>query len=286
MNLIGRRQFIHRSATVLAGLPLLSSVVDLHRYEASRKWGIILNTVRHDMEADYQSTLQQLAEMGYQYIEGGAYGESPQAYLEYVTSLGLSPIIGGSSMGNLLDKEALEAQIKVSHQLGQQYVTCYWPWTSDAKKLTKDECLEAAERLNAIGKQFKSEGIHFTWHNHDKEFVTIEDRTAFDWLLQHTDPDWVNVQMDLYWVRKADHDPIALFQRYPGRTKLLHVKDMTATKKRDITCVGAGQIDFAAIFEHWEAAGVEYATVEHERTKEGEGIPCAQVSIDHLKQLG
>ncbi len=280
---ISRRNFLKNSALGTLALPLLPEILPSSFSHIDQKWGIILNTVRHEMEEDYQACLERLVDMGYTYIEGGVYGESTAAYGKYLKGLGLVPLLAGSSMANL--QKNMFSFIRDAHTLEHPFLTCYWPWLSDAKNLTYDECMLTAERLNEMGKLFKKEGLRFTWHNHDKEFAPVGEKTAFDLLMENTDQDWVGVQMDLYWVHKGNHDPIDLFKKYPGRFDLVHVKDMDTSAEQAITCVGAGKIDFQEIFSHAELAGIQYATVEHERTEKGEGIPCAQSSIDHLKQI-
>lgn len=275
---MNRRQFIRTHTALLGGLAIgASTIPSLAR---RRRWGIILNTVRHDMEVDYRATLTELAAMGYRYLEGGVYGDDPVAYRRFVRRLGLRPVISGGSMGVL--QQDLDEYIRTAHQLGQRFITCYWPWLSDARNLTETECLETADRLNVIGRRLHREGLGFTWHNHDKEFATIGDRTALDLLLERTDPAWVNLQMDLYWVHKAGADPVAIWERHPGRTQLLHLKDMTPVEG-DIACVGAGRIDFVQLLNHPAMDHVRYATVEHERTQPGEGLTCVRTSIDYLQ---
>lgn len=280
-NQTTRRQFLSTSTTAIVGLPFLRVGHLFSESAKKQRWGIILNTVKNEMKVDYRGTLERLAEMGYRYLEGGSYGDSTEDYYRFTKKLGLKTIIGGTSMSNL--QESLDQYIERGNQLHYKYITCYWPWMSDAKSLTKRECMETAERLNTIGKRITEEGFGFTWHNHDKEFAEVEGKTAFDWLLQNTDPQWVNVQMDTYWVRKGNHEPVDLIRKYPGRFKLLHIKDMDNTPERGMTCAGAGNIDFKAILELWELAGVDYATVENERATDG--IPCAQTSITHLKSI-
>lgn len=143
--------------------------------------------------------------------------------------------------------------------------------------------MEAAERLNKVGMRLKEEGLSFTWHNHHVEFVEIEGKTAYDWVVQYADPAWVNMQMDIYWVYKGNYDPLSLINKYPGRFKLLHIKDMDRTKEKEMNCPGEGEIDFKGIFQQWEQAGIAYATVENERNKAG--IHCAQISLEFLKSL-
>ena len=70
----------------------------------------------------------------------------------------------------------------------------------------------------------------------------------YDILLAETNPETVTMQMDLYWVTKANRDPVEYFTRYPGRFRLVHVKDMDKTPERGMTDVGQGIIDWKRIF--------------------------------------
>jgi sugar phosphate isomerase/epimerase len=146
-----------------------------------------------------------------------------------------------------------------------------------------EEVMQTAERLNEVGKKIKEAGFRFAWHNHDKEFVDIEGRTAFDILMQNTDPELVAVQLDWYWVAKGEADPVELFNKYPGRFELAHVKDMNNNRDRGITCVGQGILDFDEIFAHAQTGGVKHFIVENERAIQG--LACARVSYDTVSRI-
>jgi sugar phosphate isomerase/epimerase len=276
-----RRDFLQQSSLGLFASPFWLSALSEKPEPLRGKWGIILNTVRQEIAEAPYSTLMQLARMGYRYVEGGVYGDSASNYKLWLRDLGLKAVVSGTSMGALQDD--LAKYLETAHALGNKYLTCYWPWLSSAQNLTREECLQTADRLNQIGKRVAAEGLKFTWHNHDKAFAPVASQTAFDWLMQYTDPKYVNVQLDLYWVVKGGHDPLDLFLRYPGRFKLLHIKDMDHTEAQGIACVGQGQIDFGPILEQARAAGVRYAMVEHEQSQNG--IVCAKTSIDYLDAL-
>lgn len=275
MNSTSRRTFLKNTSLAALSLPFMSMNLPVAR---SRKWGIILNTVQHQMESDPAGTLEKLAEMGYKYIEGNVYGDSTEAYGKLVKSLGLNAIGGGGSMGDIL--KHLPYYIQNGQALGHSYLCCYWPWMSDAKNLTVKECMETAERLNRLGKFLKRQGLRLAFHNHDKEFVKFNDITPYDILLSNTDPDYVTAQMDLYWVYKGNADPLVYFDKYPGRFELFHVKDMAKSADKGIECVGAGTIDFVPIFAQAKLAGLKYATVEHE--KGNLGLDCAGKAIEYL----
>ena len=83
-----------------------------------------------------------------------------------------------------------------------------------------------------------------------------------DMILDRTDAELVQVELDLYWITKAGVDPFTYFERYPGRFPLCHVKDMAAdTSMAD---VGDGTIDFATIFAASDRAGFEHYYVERD----------------------
>ncbi len=77
-------------------------------------------------------------------------------------------------------------------------------------------------------------------------------------MLKETDPKLVQFELDLYWVARSGQDAVKLFQEYPGRFPLWHVKDMDKANPQINTEVGNGSIDFKKIFENAKLAGLEY----------------------------
>jgi len=71
------------------------------------------------------------------------------------------------------------------------------------------------------------------------------------------------MELDLYWISKAGLDPLAYFEKYPGRFPLWHVKDMKAGTK-DFTEIGNGLVDFKKIFSAKEKAGLQYWFLEQD----------------------
>ena len=256
-----RRQFLKQSCTLTGGI-FIAPYATSKPYKSSFKWGIITNTVWQEMKEDFRSTLEQLANMGYTFIEGSIPGDSIEEYGKILKNLKLKSIASGASMGDF--PENLDRLIEQAHILQQKYIVCYWPWLSSANNLTMEECLQTAERINKIGKHLRREGLRLAWHNHDKEFTKIGDQLAFDILMQNTDPAYSTVQLDWYWVFKGKQDPVSLFKKYPGRFELAHVKDMDTFQAGNKACVGEGQIDFIQIFDHAELAGLKYPIVEHD----------------------
>jgi sugar phosphate isomerase/epimerase len=104
----------------------------------------------------------------------------------------------------------------------------------------------------------------------------------FDQLLNGTNPELMDIQLDLYWVVYAGHDPMEWMRKMGSRVTSLHVKDI-GTDRKSVE-VGEGKIDFSTIFAMPEASNVKYYIVELEHYKRTpiEGI---EVSYHNLKRL-
>jgi sugar phosphate isomerase/epimerase len=77
---------------------------------------------------------------------------------------------------------------------------------------------------------------------------------------------------------------MVLFNEYPGRYEMFHVKDMDNTSdEKNFTCPGYGVIDFASIFAKSKQAGVKYYIVEIDRHPEP--MQCIEDSFHYLKNL-
>ena len=89
--------------------------------------------------------------------------------------------------------------------------------------------------------------------------------------------------MDLFWLTKAGADPVLYFEKYPGRFKIWHVKDMDTEGK--FAPVGRGTIDFDRILAEKEKSGMEYYMVEKDKTFTMEPLEAIKVSHDALKNI-
>ncbi len=109
----------------------------------------------------------------------------------------------------------------------------------------------AAAAFTEAGKAARDAGLKLLFHNHGHDFNEVDGTVLYDILLD-VDPELLGFELDLYWAVDGGHDPAKLFQEHPGRFPALHVKDMAADGSWED--VGAGKLDFAAMFEHAAAA--------------------------------
>jgi len=275
-----RRNFIKTSVAASAALAINPTQLLAAGGGAKlKKFGFISGIVKDAMEADWKGTLKKAVEFGFTEIEGGSSSaETPQEFLSFCKEIGIKPIAGSVDMG--ATNEELKKSFEQIKELEQEYVIEYWPWYAGAPFKLED-CKKSAERLNEVGALAKKQGLKFLWHNHDNEFIEMEQGTPFDYLMDNTDPELVNCEMDIYWVKKGGGDPLETLKKYKGRIPILHVKDMTTGG--DFICPGRGIIDFASIFKEAKKQNIEHYIVE--RDKEPDGIGCLQSSGEYLKNL-
>jgi sugar phosphate isomerase/epimerase len=264
---------------------------------AQKKWGgMTLYTVRNEMGKDPRATLKEVADLGYKYIEavdykdGKFYGMTPDEFKSYLKSLGLIPISVHMGSMTLDNADKLVADVKAA---GFKYFIAPVPpmgmfkYDPKTKTLGMEGTMERlAEILNTVAQKAKAAGLEFLYHNHDFEFQANKDGVIpIEYLLEKLDPKYVNFQMDLYWVTKAGADPVAYFQKYPGRFKIWHVKDMDEQGR--FAPVGKGKIDFARILKHKKLSGMKYYIVEQDQVFDGmTPLEAIKVSKDGLKKFG
>jgi sugar phosphate isomerase/epimerase len=142
-----------------------------------------------------------------------------------------------------------------------------------------------AKILSTLGEKCHKAGLKLLYHNHDFEYKKDKDGiVTIEYLLENTDPKYVNFQMDLYWVTKAGADPVEYFKKYPGRFKLWHVKDMDDQGR--FAPVGNGNIDFTRILANKELSGMKYYLVEQDRTFNMKPLEAIKVSHKGLQKIG
>lgn len=255
--------------------------------------GLALYTVRDSMASNPKATLQAVADAGYAYVEaanyedGKFYGMNPSEFKAFLESLGMTAKSAHMGMVTMENADQLIADVKAA---GIEYFVIPVPpmgmFTSGKEGMgMKGTADELVTIMNTLGEKCNSAGINLLYHNHDFEFKPMADGTIIEEiLLEKCNPEYVNFQMDLFWVTKADADPLAYFEKYPGRFKAWHVKDMNA--EGNFAPVNTGSIDFKRILAEKEKSGMEFYLVEQDQTFGLDPMEAIKISHDGLKEIG
>jgi sugar phosphate isomerase/epimerase len=223
------------------------------------KIGMQLYTVRDQLKADFDGTLRRVAAIGYREVEFAGYmGRTPAQVKASLKRAHLS------APAAHLDIETLEKDwgttVEAAHTVGHEYLVV--AWIDADRRVSLDDYRRVADTFNQLGRQARAAGLQFAYHNHAFEFKPIDGRVPYDILLEETDSEVVSFEMDVYWTVEGGANPLTYFAKFPGRFPLVHVKDRTATGQ--MVDVGAGVIDWSAIFAKRREAGIRHEFVEHD----------------------
>jgi sugar phosphate isomerase/epimerase len=245
--------------------------------------GLQLWTVKEALAQDFGGTLRRLKSLGYARVEAAGWsGHAPAEFGKGMRAAGLDCFSCHFPMQDLIDGQ--ESRLAGAKEVGARYLVASSPALSRpldqgrpwvlavAEAMTVDDWRRNADAMNRIGAAAKAMGLRFGYHNHPAEFLTVDGTFVFGELLRLTDPDLVTFELDLGWVAGAGYDPAAVLAEHGARIELLHVKDMAGRARapgtivRDLatTPVGAGTIDWAAVFRAAERARIAGWFVEQE----------------------
>jgi sugar phosphate isomerase/epimerase len=271
-----RRVFI-KSASALSAAVFVKG--PLTAFASAPVIGLQLYTVRDAMGTDPLGTLQKVARIGYNSVENATYtgtekfyGMDAATYKKVLNENGLVANSGHYRLGEEQDKGAdvngtilhdWQRAIDDAATVGLKYMVCAYLSTYERGDL--DHYKKLADIFNKAGEACKKSGIQFCYHNHDFEFQVQNGMFPYDILLDNTDKDNVKMEIDLYWIKKAGQDPLALFQKHPGRFPLWHVKDMSKEADQSFAAVGTGIIDFKTIFQYKDQSGMKFFFVEQDK---------------------
>lgn len=242
-----------------------------------KELGLQLYSIRHligdanKFAANGDSILKIMAEQGYTSIEtanyrdGKIYGMNPEDFKAVVEKAGLKAL--STHTNRNLSKEEIAAgapneatlqwwdQCIAAHKAaGMEYIVVPGQPIPNTLQEMKVWC----DYHNTIGKKCAEAGLKFGYHNHSNEFTRkIEGKVMYDYMLENTNPEYVFFELDVYWAVMGKVSPVDYFKRYPGRFKLLHIKDWKEIGQ-------SGMVGFDAIFKNAETAGVENIVVECE----------------------
>jgi sugar phosphate isomerase/epimerase len=305
MRRMNRRKFIGTSvaaAALTAARPSWAAD-SIHHID---RVGIQLYTVRAAMKTDLEGTIAKVAATGYKEVEfaglfdpkGGYFGRSPKDVRAILDKNGLAAPSAHAGY-DVVEKrwpEALEAAKIVGHS----YIIC--PWIDEKQRARPGGWKRAVDLFNKAGEASKKTGIQFGYHNHSFEFdpaLSLDGKLPYDFFLAELNPEFVTMELDLCWISVAGKDPVAYFEKYPGRFPLVHVKDWIKDASTPsayqgamgqsvkfggrMADVGQGSVDWKRIFAQSEKAGIKHYFVENDDPQSV--FEDIKISYDYLHRL-
>lgn len=158
-----------------------------------------------------------------------------------------------------------------------------------------DDVEKLAQRLNKAGKALSKEGIHLLYHNHNCELQKVtSEKTAYDILIEKTNPAYVNFEFDSYWMTDGGANVPALMEKLGSRMKLWHINDRGCTKsgpytapilEENATELGHGNMDLDTLSAIAIKNGVKGVILEtHKNWVDNDPIKSLQVSAKYMQE--
>lgn len=276
---LNRRSFLGIATGSILSATLGRELLGMSAARRIDRVGVQLYTIRDAISRDLNGSLARVAAIGYKEVELAGYRSHTVA--EFKAALdrhGLAAPSTHISMERIRDE--LPQVLDESHVLGHRFVVC--PNVAN-EKAGLDGYRDAADVLNYAGEIARRSGIAIGYHNHGTELAPIGGVRPYDVMLERTEPALVTMEMDIFWMVTGGGDPLAYFRKYPGRFRMVHVKDMDGTAARKMVDVGKGVIDWKGIFAHSRQAGIEHYFVEHDEAPD----PFASITAgyEYLRRL-
>ncbi|MEV3978466.1 sugar phosphate isomerase/epimerase [Nonomuraea sp. NPDC049758] len=202
----------------------------------TRPLSVQLYTVREQLAADRDGTLERIAGIGYGAVEPFDPTADPKGFRQVIDDLGLA--VSSTHAYALLSQEPAEVFDAVA-TVGADLVIIPGG-VPEAEFTTRDGLSRTADLLNGLAEQAAGHGMRIGYHNHWWEIEPrIDGRHAIEALADLLAPE-VFLEIDTYWAAVGGADVPALLGRLAGRTLALHVKDGPVVKGEPHTAVGAG----------------------------------------------
>ena len=260
-----------------------------------------LYSVRDDMAADFEGTLQKVKAMGYDGVEfAGLFGHTAQQVKAMCEKAGLIPVSAHVPFVDLMADPA--GQIATYKEIGCFQVVI--PYLTEDLRPGQPGFATVIEGAKVLGEACKKQGMLLGYHNHDFEFEKIDGKYALDVLYTEVTADLLQTQVDTCWVNVGGEDPADYIRKYTGRAPTVHLKDFEGEKTANMYAligieeeksegpafgfrpVGYGKQDFPKILAASEAAGAKWVIVEQDEPALGKTpLECAEMSVKYLKSL-
>jgi sugar phosphate isomerase/epimerase len=297
-----RRTFLKSGAMVALG----AAILPRSAFAAGAQKGIVglqLYSVRDDMMKDPKGSLEQLAKMGYVYVEHANYidkkfyGFLAPEFRKIIDGLGLKMISGHTVMGKdhwVESKndfsDSWKKTVEDASVLGQKWVIS--PWMDETMRKTYDDFKRYMDVFNKCGELCKKSGMKFGYHNHWFEFnESLNGEKIFDIIMKSIDPNLVALQLDMGNLFNGGAVALDVMNQYPGRFEIMHVKDEIAakagTEKYESTILGEGIVNTQKVVElGTNKGGTKCFIIEQESYGDKTPMYCAKADLDVMKKWG
>ena len=255
---------------------------------------------------NFKSVMQKVKDLGYDGVElAGLYGLEPEFVKNTLAEVGLTPIsahVAFDEMMNDIDKVIADYSA-----IGVKYLVM--PYMAEEYRPANPEGFKKFLPLfNEVGEKIHKAGMTFLYHNHDFEFVKLENgKWGYDEMFDSIPSENLQSELDTCWCDVATGEAPEFVKKYTDRIPVVHLKDYI--KKGEVKNmykligieeeesegdtgyfgfrpVGFGQMIWEPVLEAAIEANANWVIVEQDEHYELEPLECARRSREYLRILG
>ncbi|WP_406544121.1 sugar phosphate isomerase/epimerase family protein [Pseudobutyrivibrio sp.] len=255
---------------------------------------------------NFKSVMTKVKEMGYDGVElAGLYGLKPEFVKKTLDEVGLTPISAHVAFQEMMDD--IDKVIADYSVIGVKYLVM--PYMAEEYRPANPAGFkEFLPLLNEVGEKIHKAGMTFLYHNHDFEFVKLENgKWGYDEMFDAIPAENLQSELDTCWCDVATGEAPEFIKKYTDRIPVVHLKDYI--KKGEVKNmykligideeesdgdtgyfgfrpVGFGQMIWEPVLAAAMDANAQWVIVEQDEHYELEPLECARRSREYLKILG
>lgn len=255
---------------------------------------------------NFKSVMTKVKEMGYDGVElAGLYGLEPEFVKKTLDEVGLTPISAHVAFQEMMDD--IDKVIADYSVIGVKYLVMPY-MVEEYRPANPAGFKEFLPLLNEVGEKIHKAGMTFLYHNHDFEFVKLENgKWGYDEMFDAIPAENLQSELDTCWCDVATGEAPEFIKKYTNRIPVVHLKDYI--KKGEVKNmykligideeesagdtgyfgfrpVGFGQMIWEPVLVAAMDANAQWVIVEQDEHYELEPLECARRSREYLKILG
>ena len=153
-----------------------------------------------------------------------------------------------------------------------------------------DSVLKFSKEVNRIGKELSSDGIKLLYHFHSFEFYKENGKTMIDLLTENTNPEYMQIMPDVFWITDGGASPSDFLSNNAGRFDYIHIKDYAISEMnpetgfydKEFVAVGDGNLNIPSILNITEENDTKMYIIEQDETYGRDAFDEVKKSFDRL----
>lgn len=243
--------------------------------------GLQLYTVRNQMADDKTATLDAIAMAGYEQVELMSIDDQAVEIAAIARDKGMavhSAFMDFNAITNPAGDNVISVDrtIELAERIGLRYVV--FGYIAKNQRDSADKCKAISDAANTAAEKTRAAGMQMCYHNHSFEFEKFAggQQTPFDIFIERFDPQVMDFELDVFWVKIGGKDPMAMMKHLAGRISQVHLKDLkadvgTITDEGKVPAdafqeLGDGVIDIPTVMKLAKEIGVRQCHVEQDQS--------------------